>query len=67
MTDNNYDLFLPLSNDCIKLNNKKCDTFLLYFGLPSSPITTINDDNISISTSELEVDSNSGKVTSSDT
>ena len=43
--DNNYDLFIPIPDDCIKLKNNHWKTFLLYFNLPNSPITIINDDD----------------------
>jgi hypothetical protein len=67
MFNHMYDLFIPPSDSCIKLKNKQCNAFLLYFGLPSSPIMTTDDDNMTTSTSELEIDPDSDKLTSSDT
>jgi hypothetical protein len=45
--NNNYDLFIPKNN-----------TLLIYFGLPNSPILSINDDDdeMSISKSDLEIE-----------
>ncbi|CAF1586366.1 unnamed protein product [Rotaria magnacalcarata] len=65
--DNSYHLFIPRSDIGIKLKNHPNNTFLLYFGLPNSPITTI--DNVAdtvISTSESEFDSDLNKMTLSD-
>ncbi|CAF4045440.1 unnamed protein product, partial [Rotaria sordida] len=69
MLDNTYNLFIPISDNCMKLNNNQCNTFLLYFGLPNSPITAINNDDILISTSESEseVEFDSNKLIVSDT
>ncbi|CAF4698028.1 unnamed protein product, partial [Rotaria socialis] len=65
--DNSYHLLIPTSDNCIKLKNQPNNTFLLYFGLPNSPITTI--DNVAdtvISTAESEFESDSNKMTLSD-
>ncbi|CAF2100978.1 unnamed protein product [Rotaria magnacalcarata] len=65
--DNSYHLFIPRSENCIKLKNHPNNTFLLYFGLPNSPITTI--DNVAdtvISKSKSEFESDSNKMTLSD-
>ncbi|CAF0996839.1 unnamed protein product [Adineta steineri] len=53
---NNYDLFIPISNDKnITLKNNYYNSFLLYFDLPNSPITVINDlDDMIVSTTELD-------------
>ncbi|CAF1025781.1 unnamed protein product [Adineta steineri] len=53
---NNYDLFIPISNDNdITLKNNYYNSFLLYFDLPNSPITVINDlDDMIVSTTELD-------------
>ncbi|CAF1415381.1 unnamed protein product [Rotaria sp. Silwood1] len=66
MLDNTYNLFLPLSDDYIKLKNNQYNTFLLYFGLPNSPITTIHTDDRLVSTSESEIESNSYELHISD-
>jgi len=50
MLNNTYDLFIPKNNT----------SFLIYFGLPNSPILSINDDDdddLLISKSDLELDS----------
>jgi hypothetical protein len=56
MLDYTYDFFIPISENCVKLPNNQCNTFLLYFGLPNSPITTISDDEVSSTTSDSEVE-----------
>ncbi|CAF2598242.1 unnamed protein product [Rotaria sp. Silwood2] len=66
MLDNAYNLFIPISDNCIKLKNNQCNTFLLYFGLPNSRITTINTDDILISTSESKIEFDSNKLIVSD-
>jgi hypothetical protein len=57
--NNTYDLFLPISENYIQLKNNQYNTFLLYFGLPNSPITTINDNGMLLSTSKSEIEPNS--------
>jgi len=64
--NNTYDLFIPISENYIQLKNNQYNTFLLYFGLPNSPITTINDDDMLLFTSESEIEPNSDKLTLSD-
>jgi predicted small secreted protein len=61
--NNTYDLFIPISENYIQLKNNQYNTFLLYFGLPNSPIATINDDDAS----ESEIEPNSDKLTLPDT
>ncbi len=47
-------------DNIIQISDLKDNTFLLYFGLPNSPILAINDDDdISISKSSLEIESDS--------
>lgn len=58
--NDNYNLSIPMSEDYIKLKKNECKTLLLYFGLPNSRITSINNDNIFNSTSDedSEIESN---------